>query len=195
MAFDHDYSYLQEGSVTMYSVYDVIENKGFVSVGSSHETGEMACNTIKAWWETDGILQYPDATSLLILADSGGSNSSRHNIFKQDLNELATEIGLEVRMAHYPPYTSKWNPIEHRLFPHITRALSGIMIRSYDMVQYLIEKTTTKTGLTVKSIIDDMIYETGRKVDKDFNRDLDITYDDFLPQLNYVANPLISGSY
>lgn len=190
IAFDHDYPYLQEGVVNMYSIYDVDKNEGFVSIGSSNETGEMACNAIKEWWYSEGISNYPNAVSLLILADSGGSNSARHNIFKQDLIELSDEIGLEIRMAHYPPYTSKWNPIEHRLFPHITRALSGLIIRSYDMVKYLVEKTTTKTGLKVKSIIDSIEYKTGRKVDSDFSRDYKISYDDFLPKLNYIVNPI-----
>jgi len=173
----------------MYSIYDTIKNKGFVSVGSSKETGEMACNAIKEWWYTEGMVAYPSAVSLLVLADSGGSNSASHNIFKQDLVELTNEIGIEIRMAHYPPYTSKWNPIEHRLFPHITRALSGLMIKSYEMVKHLAEKTTTKTGLKVKSVIDTTEYETGRKVDKDFDRNFNISYDSFLPKLNYVINP------
>jgi len=160
-SFDHDYPYLSEGIVTMYSVYDVYKNKALVSVGSSKETSQMACNSIKEWWKREGVRSYPKAVSLLVLADAGGSNSSRHNIFKEDLCNLANEIGIEIRMAHYPPYTSKWNPIEHRVFPHITRALSGIMIRSYEMVKYLVEKATTKSGLKVKAFIDDIIYETG----------------------------------
>ena len=174
----------------MYSIYDIAKNKGFVSIGSSKETGKMACNAIKEWWNTEGKAAYPKAVSLLVLADSGGSNSARHNIFKQDLVELTDELGIEIRMAHYPPYTSKWNPIEHRLFPHITRALSGLMIKSYEMVKHLVEKTTTKAGLKVKSIIDTTEYKTGRKVDKDFNRNFNISYDSFLPKLNYVINPI-----
>ena len=173
----------------MYSIYDVEKNEGFVSIGSSKETSEMACNAIKEWWQQGGEKNYPNATSILILADSGGSNSSRHNIFKQDLCDLASEIGIEIRMAHYPPYTSKWNPIEHRLFPHITRALSGIMMRSYEMVKYLVEKTTTRTGLKVKAFIDDIIYETGRKIEKGFSGKNDVLHDELLPDLNYVATP------
>lgn len=188
-SFDHDYPYLSEGTVNMYSIYDIEKNEGFVAIGSSKETSEMVCNTIKVWWINYGQKKYPDAVSILVLADSGGSNSSRHNIFKQDLCDLASEIGIEIRMAHYPPYTSKWNPIEHRLFPHITRSLSGLMIRSYEMVKYLVEKTTTKTGLKVKAFIDDIVYETGRKVEKGFSGKNDVAHDDFLPNLNYVAKP------
>lgn len=171
----------------MYSIYDLDKNEGFVVIGSSKETSAMACNAIKTWWNREGIKKYPDAISILILADSGGSNSSRHNIFKQDLCDLASEIGVEVRMAHYPPYTSKWNPIEHRLFPHITRALSGVMMRSYEMVKYLVEKTVTETGLKVKAFIDDIIYETGRKVEEGFCGKSDVAHDDFLPDWNYVT--------
>ena len=90
-------------------------------------------------------------------------------------------------MAHYPPYTSKWNPIEHKVFPHVTRALSGIMLRSYEMVKYLVEKTTTQVGLKVKAFIDDTIYETGRKISKDFKKEDSIIFDDFLPNLNYAT--------
>ncbi len=171
----------------MYSVFDININSALVSIGSSKETSQMACNAIKEWWVTEGMLSYPNAVSILVLADAGGSNSSRHNIFKEDLCDLVNEIGVEIRVAHYPPYTSKWNPIEHRVFPHITRALSGIMLRSYEMVKYLVEKATTKTGLKVKAFIDDIIYETGRKVSKDFNKEDAIKFDDFLPNLNYVA--------
>jgi hypothetical protein len=173
----------------MYSVYDLQRNEGFVAIGSSKETSEMACNTIKSWWKNEGEKKYPNASSILVLADSGGSNSSRHNIFKQDLCDLASDIGIEIRMAHYPPYTSKWNPIEHRLFPHITRSLSGVMMRSYEMVKYLVEKTITKTGLKVKALIDDVVYETGRKVEIGFSGKTDVDHDIFLPNMNYVAHP------
>jgi hypothetical protein len=171
----------------MYSVYDIKKNSALVGIGSSKETSEMACNTIKEWWKTEGIKAYPKAVSLLVLADAGGSNSCRHNIFKEDLSELAIEIGLEIRMAHYPPYSSKWNPIEHRLFPHITRSLSGIMLKSYEMVKYLVEKTTTQMGLKVNAFIDDIIYEKGRKVSMEFDKENLIEFDNFLPKLNYVA--------
>lgn len=188
-SFDHDYPYLSKGPVNMYSIYDLKKNEGFVAIGSSKETSEMACNAIREWWINEGEINYPNAVSILVLADSGGSNSSRHNIFKQDLCDLASQIGIEIRMAHYPPYTSKWNPIEHRLFPHITRSLSGVMMRSYEMVKYLVEKTVTETGLKVKAFIDDLIYETGRKIEKGFSGKNDVVHDDFLPTLNYIARP------
>jgi len=103
-----------------------------INIGTSADTAEFACDSVKLWWDNVGRHRYPAATSLLILADCGGSNSYRHHIFKDQLQSLANSIGLDIRVAHYPPYTSKWNPIEHRLFPHITRAMSGVILRSYE---------------------------------------------------------------
>lgn len=124
-----------------------------------------------------------------MLADSGGSNSCRHYIFKQDLQNLVDEIGIEIRLAHFPPYTSKWNPVEHRVFPHITRSLKGVILKSYEFVKELIENTTTKTGLKVRSHIIKEIFHTGRKVSDDFKKAMRIVSDDFLGQWNYRAIP------
>ncbi len=121
--------------------------------------------------------------------DGGGSNSSRHYIFKQDLQILVDEIGIEIRIAHYPPYTSKWNPIEHRVFPHITRSLQGVILNSHQLMKELIEKTTTKTGLNVIANIMNRIYNTGRKVAKDFKKTMKIMFDKKLRLWNYVAVP------
>ena len=124
-----------------------------------------------------------------MLADSGGSNSCRHYIFKQDLQNLVDEIGIEIRLAHFPPYTSKWNPVEHRVFPHITRSLKSVILKSYEFVKELIENTTTKTGLKVRSHIIQEIFHTGRKVSDDFKKTMRIVSDDFLGQWNYRAIP------
>lgn len=121
--------------------------------------------------------------------DSGGSNSSRHYIFKQDLQALMEEIGIEIRIAHYPPYTSKWNPIENRVFPHITRELSGMILISHVFMKELIEKTTTKAGLKVFACVFNKVYETGRKVVEDFKESMRIVFDEYLRQWNYVAMP------
>ena len=126
---------------------------------------------------------------MLILCDGGGSNSSRYYIFKQDLQALADELGLAIRIAHYPPYTSKYNPIEHRLFPHVTRACQGVIFKSVELVKSLIEKTRTQQGLTVTVKIVDQIYETGRKVADDFKATMRIVFDDYLSQWNYTALP------
>jgi hypothetical protein len=122
-----------------------------------------------------------------MLMDGGGSNSSRHYIFKQDLEALAKEIGVEIRIAHYPPYTSKWNPVEHKVFPHITRALQGVVLTSHELTRELIETTTTKAGLKVFASIVNRIYETGRKVAEGFKKSMSIVFDKFLGQWNYTA--------
>jgi len=136
-----------------------------------------------------GRINYPSATSILALADGGGSNSSRHYIFKEDLQKLADEIGVEIRMAHYPPYTSKYNPIEHRLFCHVTRACEGVVFSSMDVVNDLINKTSTSKGLKVFSTIKDKVFKTGRKFSEGFKENMQIIFDDFLGKWNYRAIP------
>jgi hypothetical protein len=187
--FDHDFNSLAEGVVIPHSLYDVTRNTAYINLGTSKDTSEFACDSILHWWKNQGRFDYPNATSILILCDGGGSNHSRHYLFKQDLQELATKIGLEIRIAHYPPYTSKYNPIEHRLFPHVTRACQGVIFKSVAMVKELIQKTTTTTGLKVTVNIIDKIYQTGRRVNEDFKENMKIVFDDFLPNWNYRALP------
>ena len=129
------------------------------------------------------------ASSILALADGGGSNSSRHYIFKEDLQKLVEDLGIEIRMAHYPPYTSKWNPIEHRLFPHVTKAMKGVILKSYQTVEQLIQKTKTKTGLFVRTHITHKDYQPGRKVQAGFKKNMKIVFDEYLPKWNYTAIP------
>jgi Rhodopirellula transposase DDE domain len=136
-----------------------------------------------------GKYLYPKATSVLVLADGGGSNSSRHYIFKEDLQKLANDIGVEIRMAHYPPYTSKYNPIEHRMFCHVTRACVGTVFTSVELVKGLIEKASTSTGLKVFASVKDKIYKTARKASADFKANMPIVVDDYLGQWNYRAVP------
>src|SRR5262249_4951 len=131
----------------------------------------------------------PDATSILFLMDGGGSNSSHRYVFKEGLQKLVNEIGIEIRIAHYLPYTSKWNPIEHRLFPHVTRSMQGILLKDHNMVKELIEKTTTKTGLKVSASIMDRIYKTGKVATKGFKESMKIVFDEFLGKWNYTAIP------
>ena len=172
-----------------YTIYDIAKNTGFVNIGTSKDTSEFACDSIKQWWNKIGKLQYPDTSSILILADGGGSNSSRHYIFKEDLQKLVNEIGIEIRMAHFPPYTSKWNPVEHKVFPHITRSLKGVILRNYEFVKELIENTNTKTGLKIIAEITNKIYKTGRKYAKGFKENMKIIADDYLGKWNYRAIP------
>ena len=153
------------------------------------DTTEFACDCFRNWWYNEGRFQYPNATSILVLCDGGGSNSSRYSIFKEDLQKLADEIGVEIRIAHYPPYCSKHNPIEHRLFPHVTRACQGVIFKSIELVKELMEKTSTSTGLKVTVQIIDKVYALKRKVADDFKENMRIVFDAFLPQWNYTAVP------
>ncbi|RKZ54300.1 MAG: ISAzo13 family transposase [Candidatus Parabeggiatoa sp. nov. 3] len=187
--FDHDFPSLAEGVAVPHVLYDTERNEASVSIGTSHDTSEFACDSIRYWWYNSGKLHYPDASSILLLMDGGGSNSPRHYIFKQDLQALVNEIGVEIRIAHYPPYTSKWNPIEHKVFPHITRSLQGVILTSHQLMKELIEKTTTKTGLKVVATIFNRVYETGRTVATSFKESMRIVFDDYLGQWNYTAVP------
>ncbi len=187
--YDHDFTSLAEGVVIPHGLYDLKQNIGYINLGHSKDTGEFACDSLRNWWYQQGQFDYPEATALLLLCDGGGSNSSRQYLFKQDLQKLADEIGLEIRMAHYPPYTSKYNPIEHRLFPHVTPACQGGIFTSLELVKELIEKTMTSTGLKVTVQIIDKVYLTGRKVADDFKETMQLVFDDFLPQWNYTAIP------
>jgi len=189
LVYDHDFPQLADGKVNIYSIFDLKNNESFVNIGTSHDTSDYVCDSIKIWWNTIGKNRFPNATSILILADGGGSNSSRHHLFKESLQNLANKLGLELRMAHYPPYTSKWNPIEHRVFPHITRSLSGVVLSSISLIKELIKKTTTKTGLKVFTRVSKKIYETGKKVASDFYEYANIKFDSVLGNWNYVVNP------
>ena len=166
--FDHDFPHLADGIIIPHGLYDVLKNKAFVNIGTSKDTSEFACDSIREWWYNQGKYDYPNASSILILCDAGGSNSYRHYIFKEDLQKLVDEIGIEIRIAHYPSYASKWNPIEHKLFCHITRSLKGVILKSYDIVKELIESTSTKTGLTVTANLMKKTYKIGRKYAEDF---------------------------
>jgi transposase len=188
--YDHDFRSWAEGVLIPHGVYDERLNVGYICLGVSHDTSEFACDCLRHWWTTYGQQQYPHATSILVRCDGGGSNNARHYLFKQDLQALADEIGLEIRIAHYPPYCSKFNPIEHRLFPHVTRACQGVVFTSIALVKALMEKTSTQTGLKAFVHVIDRVYETGRKVARDFKETMRIVFDEVLPLWNYRAVPL-----
>lgn len=186
---DHDFVSYAEGIIIPHSIYDLKHNTGYINLGTSKETSEFACASLRNWWYDQGRCLYPEATSILILCDGGGSNNSRHCIFKQDLQELADELGIDIRIAHYPPYCSKYNPIEHRLFPHVTRACQGVVFKNIELVKELMAGTTTSKGLKVTVQIIDKVFETKRKVADDFKETMRIVFDSFLPQWNYTAVP------
>jgi len=189
-SYDHDFPYLATGIAIPHGIFDLKKNTAHINIGTSHDTSEFACDSLKKWWLEKGLAEYPNATSILMLMDGGGSNSSRRYVFKEGLQHLANDIGIEIRIAHYPPYTSKWNPIEHRVFPHVTRAMQGVILNDHEMVKQLIEKTQTKTGLSVSVSIIDKIYELGKKVAEGFKENMLIKFDDVLGRWNYTANPI-----
>jgi len=187
--FDHDFTSYSEGIIIPHAIYDLHLNQGFINIGVSRDTSEFACDSLRNWWYQNGQVNYPDATSILVLCDGGGSNNARHYIFKQDLQALVDEIGVEIRIAHYPPYCSKYNPVEHRLFPHVTRACQGVIFTSRELACQLIANTKTRQGLSVTVRLLDYLYETGRKVAADFKENMAIVFDDLLPLWNYTAVP------
>jgi len=186
---DHDFKSQADGVAIPHAIYDMNRNTGYITIGTTKDTSEFACDCIEAWWENEGKLLYPNATSILVLCDGGGSNSSRYYIFKEKLQELVNKIGIEIRIAHYPPYTSKYNPIEHRLFPHVTRACKGLIFNSIDIVEEAINQTSTKMGLKVFASVSDKIYQTGKKVTEGFKENMKIVFDQILPRWNYCAVP------
>jgi hypothetical protein len=186
---DHDFGSAATGKVIPHGLYDVGKNQGCVHLNTSHDTSELACDSIAAWWDEQGRADYPRAKKLLVLCDGGGSNSATMYLFKEDLQELANRLGIEIRVAHYPPYCSKYNPIEHRLFPHLTRACRGVIFQTLETVRYYMAKAETTTGLKVTVSILEKTYETGRKYTAGFKEGMKIVFDKVLPKWNYRAVP------
>jgi len=175
--------------VIPHGIYDLKKNHGYLTLGTSHDTSEFAKDCLLGWWNPYGELDYPGVNSILILCDGGGSNSSRGDLFKLALSQFAQATGVEVRVAHYPPYTSKYNPIEHRLFPHLERACRGVIFIHLEIVEELMSKAETKTGLTVSVTVIDKVYKTGIKVPADVKEQINIIRDEELPQWNYRILP------
>jgi len=190
--FDHDFNNFAEGVLIPYGIYDYNKNIGYMYLGNSKDTSQFSIDNIKSWWKNYGVKIYPKSKSILILCDGGGSNNSRHYIFKEDLQKLANEIDMEIRIAHYPPYTSKYNPIEHRLFSYISKAWAGVVFDNLLRIKNLLEKTTTKKGLKIEVEIVDDVYEIGRKVANDFKENMKLIFDTELPKWNYKAMPQIN---
>lgn len=184
---DHDFKIEGTQMGISHAIYDTGKNNAYITLNTSSDTSEFVCDNIKKWWLSIGILLYPMARYLLFLCDGGGSNSSRHYIFKEDLEKLAKEIEVDIRIAHYPPYCSKWNPIEHRLFPHMSNAMKGANIIDLKDLKGRIERTNTKKGLKITVDINDKVYKTGRKYDDGYKENMSIEFDDYLPKWNYVA--------
>jgi hypothetical protein len=187
----HDFVDKELGKAVPYGVYDIAANAGCVSVGIDNDTAQFAVNSIRRWLNVMGRECYPDMNQLMITADGGGSNGSRVRLFKIELQNLADEAGLTLQVCHYPPGTSKWNKIEHRLFCHITQTWRGKPLTSRETVVELIASTTTKTGLTVRCELDTRSYPKGIKVSDDEMKTLNIKGDTFHPEWNYTISPRV----
>jgi hypothetical protein len=174
------------GKAVPYGSYDIGQNQGWVSVGISSDTAQFAVNTIRTWWQQMGKGTYPHATKLLITADSGGSNSASGRLWKKELQSFATETGLEINVCHYPPGTSKWNKIEHRLFSFITKNWRGKPLTSLETIVNLIAGTTTENGLKVNAMKDTNIYQKGIKVSDEEMKKINLKRDDFKGNWNYT---------
>lgn len=185
---DHDFMG-PEGKAVPYGIYDIDANEGFVSVGMSADTAEFAVNSIRTWWERMGSERYPDASSLMITADCGGSNNRRSRLWKKKLQELADDTGLRIDVRHYPPGTSKWNKIEHRMFSYISMHWAATPLTSYQLIIDLIGGTTTKLGLKIEASLDTRTYEKGIKVTDEELEGLNITEDEWRGDWNYSICP------
>jgi len=185
----HDFVDKELGKAVPYGVYDIAANAGCVSVGIGNDTAQFAVNSIRRWMNVMGYERYPAMNQLMITADGGGSNGSRVRLFKIELQKLADETGLRLQVCHYPPGTSKWNKIEHRLFCHITQTWRGTPLISRETVIELIASTTTKAGLTVRCELDTRDYPKGIKVSDAEMMTLNIEGDTFHPEWNYTISP------
>ena len=188
----HDFPNPEIPRAYPYGIYDLARNAGFVNVGTDHDTGEFAVASIRGWWHHEGRKLYPQATNLLITADGGGSNGSRLRLWKLELQKLADETELAISVCHFPPGTSKWNKVEHRLFSIITSNWRGEPLVDYETVVNLIAKTTTIKGLEVKCRLDRSKYPTGRKIsDKEMKR-VNVERNAFHGEWNYVIKPNVA---
>lgn len=194
-AWDHDFPGRRLGVVIPHGLFDMARNEGFMHLGTSHDTSVFAADALWDWWTRHGRHRYPLATKLLVLCDGGGSNSCRRLLFKQELQDVAEATDLEIRVAHYPPHCSKYNPIEHRLFPHLTRVCQGVFLKSAEMLRDLMRKATTTAGLHVFATVVDRAYELGVQVADDFIDDMHVCFDRVLPEWNYVLLPSWRGRF
>jgi hypothetical protein len=186
---DHDFPIPELGKATPYGIYDVFKNQGFVNVGLSAETAMFAVESIRRWWYDEGVKDYENAEEIVITADCGGSNGNRNRLWKYELQQLANEIEKPIKVLHYPPGTSKWNKIEHRLFSYISINWQGIPLISVALILSLIGATTTGKGLAVTCVLDEALYEKGRKVsDSEFNS-INIFHAKFHGEWNYTIKP------
>jgi Rhodopirellula transposase DDE domain len=185
----HDFKIKGQGKAIPHGVYDMTNNQGWVSVGIDHDTADFAANSILQWWKRMGQGRYPRASELMITADGGGSNNCRSRLWKVALQNLANELGFKLKVCHFPPGTSKWNKIEHRLFSYITSNWRGQPLVDFQTIVNLIASTTTKTGLRVEAAVDANVYKTGVKVSDEEMAKLRLTPGEFHGEWNYTIAP------
>lgn len=189
MVYDHDFTSFAAGVGIPQGIYAGVNTSGYINLGMRQDSRELADDSRRNGWYNPG--QYDDAQtpSLLLLWDGGGRNNRHHYLFKAAVQPVANALGMAIRIAHYRPYTSTYNPIDHRLLPPVSRVCRGVIFTSLERVQPFIEQTQTRQGLPVTVQIIHKIYQIGRQVLDDFKRNMPIVFDDFLPQWNYTALP------
>ena len=188
---DHDFPIPELGKVAPYGVYVLNDNTGFINLGISHDTSEFAVSSISYWWDAVGKNNFPNAERIYITCDGGGSNGSRSRNWKYELQQFSNDTGLEIMVSHYPPGTSKWNKIEHRMFCYISKNWQGQPLVDIETVISLISHTKTEKGLTITCQLDEKIYETGRKISDEELLSLNITPCELLGKWNYIVRPQI----
>ena len=188
-AFDHDFPSWAEGVMVPHGLYEVARKHGWLHSGLSRDTTAFACDSLRVYWESDGQQEYPQASELLVVCDGGGSNSCRKHVCKHDLHALRNALGIPIRVAPYPAYCSQLNPIERRLFCHVTRACQGGLFDSLPTVIDLMRKTSTQTGWSVTVRVLDKVYEAGRKVAAAFKQNMPMVFETFLPKWHYRVVP------
>jgi len=188
-AFDHDFPSWATGVIIPHGIFDPVRNCGHINIGLSHDTSLFACDSFRWYWNRIGQRCYPQATSILLLCDCGGSNSAAQYLFNCDLQDLVNDLGIAIRVAHDPSDCSKFNPIERRFFPHVARACQGMLFDTLDTGVRLMGKASTTTGLRTTVSVIRRVYETGRQVADDFKATMTMLFDNLLPKWNYVATP------
>lgn len=190
----HDFPDPELGKVAPYGIYDISKNEGWVNIGITHDTASFAIESIRRWWNQMGRERYPEAREIMITADCGGSNANRSKLWKVELQNLADELLMTIHVRHFPPGTSKWNKIEHRLFSFISSNWRGRPLIDRATVVNLIANTKTKTGLTVQAVLDENMYETGRKVSKKELEAVNLIQELFHGEWNYRVEPRVKKS-
>jgi hypothetical protein len=186
--FDHDFKSFSDGVAVPHGIYDLAKNICYLSIGTNKDTAEFVKDNFVYHWNNSIKNDYPEAKEILILCDGGGSNSSSHYVVKEQFKQLAEILQVQIVVAHYPPYCSKWNPIEHRAFSYISKKWEGCVFDSYKKIKELAEQTTTKTGFVVKAYINTKIYQTGKKASEEFMKTMPVIFNKFLPKWNYKFN-------